>query len=270
VKWRWLAIAAIIWFAAGAGAMGPPCLRAADDGPQRPIVVFAAASTTNAIGQIKRQFAEATGLTVQTGYGSSAALAQQIVNGAGADVFLSADVAWADYLARHGLVARSRNLLANRLVVVVPRDSALKVEKLEDLLAGAIGHLALGDPRSVPAGKYARQALEKLGLWERLRPKVAAAGDVRAALAYVETGAAEAAVVYATDAAVSKRVKVALAIPPELSDPIRYPVVLLKPAEGRPAAESFYRFLCGPEAGKIFQRYGFILLPPEERRGARP
>jgi molybdate transport system substrate-binding protein len=270
VKWRRLAIAALVWFIAAAVAMGPPRLWAAGEAPQQPIVVFAAASTTNAIGQIKRQFTEATGQPVQAGYGSSAALAQQIVNSAGADVFLSADVAWADYLAQRGLVARRRNLLANRLVVVVSRDSVLKVEKPEDLLAEGIRHLALGDPRSVPAGKYARQALEKLGLWERLRPKVAAAGDVRGALAYVETGAAEAAVVYATDAAVSKKVKVALAIPPKLSDPIRYPLVLLKQAEGHSGAKSFYRFLCEPEAGKVFGRYGFILLPPEERRGPRP
>jgi molybdate transport system substrate-binding protein len=246
-----------------AGPAGPAQIRAADD--SQTIVVFAAASTTNAIGEIKRQFTAISGVQVQAGYGSSAALAQQIVNGATADVFLSADGAWADYLAKQGLVAQRQNLLGNRLVIVVPDDSTLRVHKPEDLLADGIQHLALGNPESVPAGKSAKQALKKLGLWERLRPKVAAAEDVRSALAYVETGAAEAGIVYATDAAISKKVKVAATISPELSGPIRYPVVLLKQAAGRPAAESFYQFLRGPESQKIFQNYGFTLLPETER-----
>ena len=223
-------------------------------------MVFAAASTSNAVGEIKRLFTEASGVPVQASYGASAVLARQIQNGADADVFLSADVASVDYLANQGLVARRQNLLANRLVVILPSDSVEKVNKLEDLLAGSVQHLALGDPQSVPAGKYAKQALEKLGLWQRLRPKVAAAADVRGALAYVETGAAEAGIVYATDAAITKKVKVALTIPESLSGPIRYPVVLLRRAENRSAAESFYQFLRGPEARKVFQKYGFLLL----------
>jgi molybdate transport system substrate-binding protein len=245
--------------------MRPAWCRAADGAARQTITVFAAASTTNAIGEIKRQFTEAAGIRVQTSYGSSAALARQIANGASADVFLSADVSWADYLAERGLVARRRNLLGNRLVIVLPDDSTLEVKKPEDLLAEGIGHLALGDPQSVPAGKYAQQALKKLGLWERLRPKVAAAADVRAALVYVETGAAEAGIVYATDAAVSKRVKVALTIPRELSGPICYPLVLLKQADPLPPAESFYQYLCRPEAQKIFQKYGFTILPATEK-----
>jgi molybdate transport system substrate-binding protein len=242
-----------------AAPIGPAWSRAADDAPA--IVVFAAASTTNAIGEIKRQFTATSGVPVQASYGSSAILAQHIVNGANADVFLSADVAWADYLAKQGIVARRQNLLGNRLVIILPDDSTLRVKRPEDLLAAGIQHLALGDPESVPAGKYAKRALKKLGLWEQLKPKVVAAEDVRSALAYVETGAAEAGIVYATDAAISKKVKVAVAISPEVSGPICYPVVLLKQAEGRPAAESFYQFLRRPEARKIFEKYGFTLLP---------
>jgi molybdate transport system substrate-binding protein len=168
-------------------------------------------------------------------------------------------------LAKRGLVARRENLLGNRLVIVLPNDSTLDVKKPEDLLAESIQHLALGNPESVPAGKYAKQALGKLGLWERLRPKVAAAEDVRSALAYVETGAAEAGIVYATDAAISKRVKVAVTISQELTGPVCYPIVLLRPAADRPEAESFYQYLHGPEARKVFQKYGFTFLPAAEK-----
>jgi len=257
VKWRSAAIGAIVAHFMAAGPWAPGCARAADSAAGQPLVIFAAASTSNAVGEIKRRFTEASGIQVQASYGSSAVLARQIQNGAAADVFLSADVAWADYLAKQGLVAQRQNLLANHLVVILPSDSAAKVNKLEDLLVASVEHLALGDPQSVPAGKYAKQAFEKRGLWQRLRPKVAAAADVRGALAYVETGAAEAGIVYATDAAISKKVKVACTIPEQLTGPIRYPVVLLKRAENRAAAESFYQFLRGPQARKVFQKYGF-------------
>ncbi len=262
MSWRSAALSAIASCIALVAAMGPAWSRAAEEGAGQTIVVFAAASTTNAVGEIKRHFAETSGVQVRASYGSSAALAQQIVNGAGADLFLSADVAWADYLAQRGLVSRRQNLLGNRLVIVLPNDSTLDVKKPEDLLAENIQHLALGNPQSVPVGKYAKQALGKLGLWERLRPKVAAAEDVRSALAYVETGAAEAGIVYATDAAISKKVKVAATISQELTGPVCYPIVLLKPAADRPAAASFYQYLHGPETRKIFRKYGFTLLPP--------
>jgi molybdate transport system substrate-binding protein len=258
VKWRSAAIGAIVACFMAAGPWVPVCARAADSATGQPLVVFAAASTSNAIGEIKRRFSEASGVQVQTSYGSSAVLARQIQNGADADVFLSADVASVDYLVKQGLVARQRTLLANRLVVILPSDSTAKVNKLEDLLVASVEHLALGDPQSVPAGKYAKHALEKLGLWQRLRPKVAAAADVRGALAFVETGAAEAGIVYATDAAISKKVKVACTIPEQLTGPIRYPVVLLKRAENRPAARSFCQYLTESESRKVFRKYGFI------------
>ena len=158
------------------------------------------------------------------------------------------------------MIARQENLLGNRLVIIVADDLKLNVKRPEDLLAVEIQHLALADPESVPAGKYAKQALVKLGLWEKLKPKVAAAGDVRVALTYVETGAAEAGIVYATDAAISKKVKVAAAISEELSGPIRYPIMLLKHGQNRPAAISFYKFLCSPQSLEVFRKYGFAIL----------
>ncbi len=224
------------------------------------VLIFAAASTSNAISDIERRFVKTSGAQARTSFGSSAALARQIVQGADADVFLSADVHWADYLAEKGLVAGRQELLGNRLVVIVPDDSKLHVKKLEDLQAAKVEHLALGDPQSVPAGEYAKRALVKLGLWEQIKARVAAAEDVRHALAFVETGAAEAGIVYATDAAISKRVKVVAEIPESLTGRIRYPLLLLTHGRDNPAAQAFCRKLRSPAALKIFRRYGFTTL----------
>lgn len=226
------------------------------------ILVFAAASTTNALNKIKAQFTKETGIVVETSYASSSTLAQQVVHGAAADLFLSADAKWADFLAKENQIVRRQDLLGNRLVVVAPAGSKLEIEKLDDLLTADIKHLALGETQSVPAGIYARQALTKLGLWERIKDKVVSANDVRHALTYVETGAAEAGIVYATDAALSTKVKVAAEIPETLTGPVRYPLALLKHGEGNAAAESFYRYLTSPTAGAVFQRYGFTITIP--------
>ena len=231
------------------------------DAAQQTITVFAAASVTNAVNEIKAAFTKKTGVAVQTSYASSAALAQQIVHGAEADVFISADEKWAEHLAKKDLVAQRRNVLGNRMVVVVPADSSRTVKEPMDLLDAMIEHLAIGEPNSVPAGKYAKQALVKLGLWDRLKDRAVAGQDVRHALTFVETGAAEAGIVYATDAAVSKKVKIAIELSENLTDPIRYPIVLLKHGQGRPAAESFYRWLISPEGLKVFRSYGFVILP---------
>jgi molybdate transport system substrate-binding protein len=222
--------------------------------------MFAAASTTNALNEIKAQFTHETGIAVQTSYASSSTLAEQVVQGAEADLLLSADAKWADYLAKKGQVARQQDLLGNGLVIVVPADSQIDMKKPEDLLAAAIQHLALGEPQSVPAGIYARQALTGLGLWEQLKAKIVSAEDVRHALTYVETGSAEAGIVYATDAAISKKVKVVVEIPEKLTGPIRYPLLLLKAGEGSRAAQSFYRYLTSPAAAKVFQKYGFTVF----------
>ena len=121
----------------------------------------------------------------------------------------------------------------------------------------SVEHIAIGEPDSVPAGKYAKLALIKLELWEKLKDKIVPAQDVRQALTFVETGAAEAGIVYATDAAISKKVKVAVEIPENLTGPIRYPIVLLTQGKGKPEAELFFRYLNSPEAVKIFKKYGF-------------
>ena len=157
-------------------------------------------------------------------------------------------------------MVRRQDLLGNRLVIVVPADSKIDVKKPADLLAAGIEHLALGEPQSVPAGMYARQALTKLGLWDQLKPKVVSAEDVRYALIYVETGSAEAGIVYATDAAISKHVKVVAEIPEKLTGPVRYPLLLLKHGQRGAAAQAFERYLTSPTAAKVFQKYGFTVL----------
>ena len=225
----------------------------------RPVVtVFAAASTTNAVEEVSESFTRATGIPIQANFAASSTLAQQIVMGAEPDVFLSANVAWADHIPT--LTTKRRNLLGNRLVVVVPSDSAFELQSPEDLLRQEVEHLALADTDSVPAGRYARQALIELDLWNRLEAKVVPGKDVRHALLYVETGAAEAGIVYATDAAVRNKVKVVLDVPFGLTEPVVYPALLLEWGAEKSAARRFYDFLGSPEATGIFEKYGFTVL----------
>jgi molybdate transport system substrate-binding protein len=253
----------LAWLAAGRGE--EPATRAgAAAKPRETVLLFAAASATSALDEIKAHFTKDSGVAVQTSYAASSTLAQQILHGAEADLFLSADAKWADYLAQRDQVVRQQDLLGNRLVIVVPADSKIEVKKPEDLLAAGIEHLALGEPQSVPAGIYAKQALTRLDLWERLKGKVVAAEDVRHALTYVETGSAEAGIVYATDAAISKKVKAVFELPEKLTGPVHYPLALLKHGERSAAAQSFYRYLGSPAAAKVFQKYGFTVLSPSK------
>jgi len=228
-------------------------------GHDRAVTLFGAASTATALEEIAADFTERHGVEVQSSFASSSTLAQQIVNGAEADLFLSANEDWVDYLDREGIVAEHRDLLGNRLVVILPPGSAINVDTARGLLNSEIRHVALADPEVVPAGMYAKQALVRLGLWEAIAPKVAAAADVRQVLAFVETGAAEAGVVYATDAEASDIVTVAFELDPGLTGPIRYPVALTANGAIRPGAESLYRYLGSPKAAEVFRRHGFAV-----------
>jgi molybdate transport system substrate-binding protein len=254
----WLALAAVV---AGQFARAAPA-RAAE--PEKTVLIFAAASTGGALDEIKDRYARQSGTRIVTSYAASSALVQQVENGADAQLLLSANAKWADYLEAKGLVARRRDLLGNRLVLVVPKTSKLAVSKLEDLLQAGVAHIALGDPEAVPAGIYAKKALVKRDLWGRLKTKVVAADDVQHALTFVETGAAEAGFVYSTDAAASAKVKVAAAIGPELTGPVAYPLLLLKKGAASPAASSFYRYLGSAAAAEVFRKHGFEILPPPQ------
>lgn len=227
------------------------------------ITVFAAASLTNALNEAGNAFEQKEGRTVRFSYASSSTLAKQIENGAPADLYLSADLAWMDYLdQREMIIKESRtNLLGNSLVLIAPDSSSLKVvlkpgTDLGGLLSG--GLLAAGDPDHVPAGKYARAALEKLGIWKNIEGRIARTNDVRAALALVERAECPLGIVYATDAASSEKVKVVGAFPADSYPPVVYPAALVKD-KGTSAARSLLEFLKSPAAKPIFEKHGFTV-----------
>jgi molybdate transport system substrate-binding protein len=224
------------------------------------VLVFAAASTTDALQEIGRAFSKEQGHTVEFAFGASSDLARQAVAGAPADVFLSADTAKMDQVEKAGLIQAGTRveLLSNRLVVVVPMDSKLKVASAGDLKS--VKRLALADPAAVPAGIYAKAWLEKAGVWKELEPRVVPSLDVRAALAAVEAGRVDAGVVYATDAALSKRVRAVFSVPEAEGPRIVYPVAALSRGKASAAGAAFTAFLRGDTARRIFERHGFIVL----------
>jgi molybdate transport system substrate-binding protein len=201
--------------------------------PFSEVSIAAAASTQDVVGQILVDFRDVVNpVEFTTNYGSSATLARQIEQGAQVDVFLAASNEWADYLRERNLIADERKLLGNRLVVVVPADESEPPKTLESLKGEKYNPLAMGDVKSVPAGVYAKQALENAGLWEAIGSRGTGTGslDVRQALVTVERGEALAGIVYATDAYDNSKVKVAFEIDAALHEPIVYPLVLVKSA----------------------------------------
>lgn len=227
------------------------------------LVVFAAASLTNALQDIGKDFEAKSGHTVKFSFAASSALARQIEAGAQAQVFLSADEQWMDYLAARKLIvpASRADLLGNSLVLVTPADSKASVTLKPGFdLAGLLGdgRLATGDPAHVPVGKYAKDALSHLGVWAVAEPKLVRADSVRAALVLVERGEVPAGIVYATDAAVTTRVRVAATFPADSHAPITYPAALVA-GQDTPAARAFIEALRGSQAAAVFKRYGFSI-----------
>jgi molybdate transport system substrate-binding protein len=227
------------------------------------ITVFAAASLTDALNTLDAKYAAETGIPVVASFASSSTLARQIEAGAPAQVFLSADAKWMDYLAQKGLIepATRSDVLGNRLVLIAPADQAigpLAIDRTLDWqrLLGSDGRLAVGDPDHVPAGIYAKEALTSLGVWAALEPRLARAEDVRGALALVEHGDAPLGVVYVTDARISPRVKIVGVFPAASHSPIVYPFAVIK-GSGSPAVLAYFRFLKGPRARSVFDAYGF-------------
>ncbi len=222
------------------------------------IRVAAASSLVDVLDELAARWVKAGGGAVLTSTTSSSTAARQILDGAPADLFLSADPVWADAVAEAGLVAEGgrTTLLGNRLVVVVPADSELPFADLRDLARA--GRVATGDPDHVPAGRYARAALKHAGVHGDLTGKIVAADSARVALAYVERGEVDAGIVYATDARASSRVRVAFDVPEDTHPPIRYPLLLLRDASSE--ARAFRDFLRGPEARAVFEAAGFRVL----------
>ena len=230
------------------------------------VLVFAAASLKNALDDAIADYAKRTGTKVDASYAASGPLAKQIENDAPADLFISADTDWMDEVAKHDLIRpESRvNLLGNRLVLVTAKDNpvAITLGPQTDLAAALKGgRLAIGDPQSVPAGKYGEAALEKLGLWAGVEPKLARAESVRAALALVSRSEAPLGIVYATDAAADVGVRIAAEFPASSYPPIIYPAALLKAGTGT-GAKMFLEYLESPAAAPFFTRQGFTRLAP--------
>ncbi len=199
-----------------------------------------------------------SGTAVTYNYGGSGTLARQIEQGAPVDVFFSAAEKQMDELAAQGLIVADtrHDLVGNALVLIAPAQAATP-HSFQDLTNSAVKALALGETSTVPAGMYARQTLEHLGLFTALEKKVVYAKDVRAVLTYVETGNADAGMVYQTDANTSTKVRVIAVAPADSHDPILYPAAVLRDSKNKPAARAFVEFLQGPDARAVFQKYGF-------------
>ena len=225
------------------------------------VLVFAAASLTESLQEIAAAYEKQSGDKIVFNFAASGTLARQIEEGAPADIFFSADEAKADALEKKGLLVKEtrKSLLGNSLVIVTPPDSAA-IQSPSDLTNAAVKRVALGDTKIVPAGTYAKAYLEKSGLWAGLEPKVVPCENVRAVLAAVESGNVDAGVVYKTDAAISKKVKVAFEVPAADGPKISYPAALVANAPHPDAAKKFLGCLTGSEADAVFARHGFIVL----------
>jgi len=225
------------------------------------ITVFAAASLTDSLKEIGTDYEKATGEKVRFNFAASNVLVQQIQAGAPADVFFSADEAKMDQLDKVGLIAKEtrKDLLGNSLVVITLPDGPV-VSKASDLESPAIKHLSVGDPKAVPAGVYAKAWLEKAGLWGKLEAKLVPGENVRAAMAVVESGNAEAGIVYKTDAAISKKVKIAMEVPIADAPKITYPAAVVKDSRNAEAAGKFLIYLADKKADETFAKFGFSVI----------
>jgi molybdate transport system substrate-binding protein len=225
------------------------------------ILVLAAASLTDALKEIGLAYYSKSRNRVTFSFGASSDLARQIEQGAPAELFFSADLEKMDALDRKGLVegGSRKNLLSNRLVIVVPQDSKLSVRSPMDLLKAGVKRIAVAEPASVPVGIYTKKYLEDEGLWEQVKGKVIPVLDVRAAMAAVESGNVEVGFIYRTDAAVSKRVKVAYEVPIAKGPKIIYPVAIVKQSKKKASAREFLSFVLS-DGKAVFKRYGFAVL----------
>jgi molybdate transport system substrate-binding protein len=232
--------------------------------------VFAAASLTNVLTEIGKSWADAGHAPPSLAFAASGTLAKQIEAGAPADLYASADGKWMDYLDARGLIdhASRRDLLATSLVLIAPvsipgqagpvKPVEVTMQRGFPIASAFEGKLCTGEPDVVPAGIYAKQALQALGWWDSLQGRIVGSDDVRAALAFVERGECALGIVYATDAQLSQKVRVLATFPAATHDPIVYPFALVKDA--RPAARAFFAQLASPSGAAVFARYGFTVL----------
>jgi len=240
-----------------------PSVALAQPSPE-PVTVFAAASLKNALDDVAKAFSAQTSIPVRASYAASSAIARQIEQGAPADVFISADTDWMDYLEQRRLIAPGarRDLLANHLALIAPAGSAVRLRIAPGMplaaALGADGRLAMAGP-DVPAGRYAQAALTALKVWPSVQARLARGESVRATLAFVARGETPLGIVYDTDARIEPKVRIVGLFPDSSHPAIRYPAALVA-ASRNPSAPAFLAFLRGPRASAIFRRYGFITL----------
>jgi molybdate transport system substrate-binding protein len=228
------------------------------------LVIFAAASLKDALDEVNAAYQREKKQKTTTSYAASSTLAKQIEAAAPADIFISADLDWMDYLAKRNLIKPETrtNLLGNRLVLIAPADSTVTLAIGPNFpLAQALGNdrLAIADPNSVPAGKYGKAALEALGVWSSVAGKLAPAENVRATLLLVSRGEAPAGIVYQTDAAVEKGVKILGTFPENTHPPIVYPIAVVA-SSINPKAAGYVAYLKSPAAQSVFEKQGFTVL----------
>lgn len=229
-----------------------------------PITVSAAVSLTDVLTAVASEYGKEGRGSVRFNFGASNVLARQIVDGAPVDAFVSADEAQMDVVGDAKLLLDGSriDLLRNQLAIVVPSDRPRTLTDARELTGPAFRRIAIGDPAAVPAGVYAKQYLEQLGVWTSLEPKLVPGGSVRAALAAVESGAADAAIVYRTDARIALKATVAYVVPADRGPRIVYPAAILRRSRAVDESRRFLDFLRGATAARIFERFGFTLAQP--------
>ena len=225
------------------------------------LLVFAASSLTNVLGELSTSWQETSGVTAKLSFAASSVLARQIEAGGNADVFISADQEWMDYLEARSLIDKTsrRNLVGNRLVLIAPADSKLELKiapgfNLAAALAGR--RLATGDPDTVPVGRYARSALTSLGVWDEVADRLVRADNVRSAMNFVARGEVPLGIIYFTDAVLEKQVRIVDTFPESTHARISYPAAATKSARSQAAA--YLTFISGKEATIVWKKYGFL------------
>lgn len=269
MKKQWLALCAAFTLMLGACSTSQPAPQATEPAktenaqqqvPQAELMVSAAASLTDALNELKTSFeAENPDTTLTFNFGSSGKLATQIAQGAPSDVFLSASQKDMDGLDEKQLIVKDtrQDFTGNALVLVAGKDSTLAISSFEELNKPEIKHIAVGEPETVPAGRYAKESLETLKLWDSLSGRMVFGSDVRQVLTFVESGNAEVGIVYSSDAAISKDVKVLATAKPEWHKPIVYPGAVVSASQHQDAAKAFLAYLTSDKGKAILQKYGF-------------
>jgi molybdate transport system substrate-binding protein len=246
----------------GCGGAQPAAPKAAEAPQPVELTISAAVSLKDALAEIQANYAKTKpNVKLVFNLGASGSLQKQIEQGAPADIFISAAPKQMDELEAKNLInkATRKNLVENKLVLIVPLDSKLGLSKYEDLQKPEVKQISVGEPSVVPAGQYAQEVLQKLNIWDKVKDKAVLAKDVRTVLTYVETGNVDAGIVYKTDAASSKKIKIAATAPEGSHKPIIYPAAVLSGAKQTKAAEEFLAYLSGPEGKPVLEKYGFVM-----------